>query len=447
MLQKTALKVLKSGQNVFLTGSAGAGKTYLLNQYIQYLRERGVPLAITASTGIAATHLGGQTIHSWSGLGIKDDIIDSDLEKIARKKPVRDRITKTQVLIIDEISMLSAQNLYCVDKILKFFKVNSAPFGGIQVIFSGDFFQLPPVSKSRIPSHLKFGFMSPVWVEADLKVCYITESFRQSDGSLLKFLNEMRSGEVSDSGQDLLREKLEAAQHTRDENAIKLYTHNLDVDEVNEAALERIDAKLQYYKADTVGSGTVIEALKKSVMAPQHLRLKIGAHVMFVKNNPECGYMNGTLGQVTDFTVEDLPVVETLDGNTLVVKAMDWNVMDEKGKPIATYTQIPLRLAWAITVHKSQGMTLDSAEMDLSKTFEPGQGYVALSRVKSWEGLTLLGCNNLALQMDPLVMKADKRFQELTEEVEEVFNRLEMQKLNKIFDQFVFRCGGNIKKN
>ena len=142
MQQATALKILKSGQNVFLTGSAGSGKTHLLNQYIAYLRAHGVKVAVTASTGIAATHLAGQTIHSWSGLGVKEVITSKDLERIAKKKPVRQRLEQAQVLIIDEISMLSGQNLAGVDQILKHFKGSGEAFGGVQVVFCGDFFQL-----------------------------------------------------------------------------------------------------------------------------------------------------------------------------------------------------------------------------------------------------------------------------------------------------------------
>jgi len=223
MLQATALKILKAGQNVFLTGSAGAGKTYLLNQYIAYLREHGITVAVTASTGIAATHIGGQTIHSWCGLGIKDFITQQDLEKIAKRKPVRDRLQKVQVLVIDEISMLSKDNLAGVNQILQYFKQSNAAFGGIQVIFCGDFFQLPPVSKERRPSFERLAFMSPAWVEAQLQICYLTEQFRAGDSDLINVLNEIRSGDFSDSSQDLLWEKLEqSAEHPPDSSIIKL---------------------------------------------------------------------------------------------------------------------------------------------------------------------------------------------------------------------------------
>ncbi len=443
MLQATALKILKAGQNVFLTGSAGAGKTYLLNQYIAYLRERGIPVAITASTGIAATHIGGQTIHSWSGLGIRDFVTPQDLEKLAKRKPVRERLQKVQVLIIDEISMLSKNNLLGVDMILQHFKQNSSAFGGVQVIFCGDFFQLPPVCKERRPSYQRLAFMSSSWVEAQLQICYLTEQFRAGDSDLINVLNEIRSGDFSDSSQDLLWEKLEAsAEHPPESSIIKLYTHNADVDSVNVEALKNLEADKEYFYATTTGDKTLVETLRKSVLAPDDLELKVGANVMFVKNNYEAGYMNGTLGTVTGFSKDGWPLVTTFDDEEIEARPAEWSVVNEFNQPVASFAQVPLRLAWAITVHKSQGMTLDSAAMDLSKTFEPGQGYVALSRVKSWGGLKLLGCNHNALVVDPLVLKADRRFQELSDESEAAFGQLETEQLESIFEQFIFKTGG-----
>jgi len=441
MLQSTALDILKSGANVFLTGSAGAGKTYVINQYIEYLRAHGVPLAITASTGIAATHINGQTIHSWSGLGIKDYLTDRDLDKIARRKKVRERLEQVKVLIIDEISMLSAQNLECINQILQFFKISYEPFGGIQVIFSGDFFQLPPVSRERIPNWKKFAFMAPTWVSAELKVCYLTEQYRQDDSGLLSLLNEIRDGDVTDSSQDLLWEKLEDSQNYQDETAIRLHTHNADVDLINIDSLKALEGEVEDYYAVTTGEKKLVDSLKKSVLAADHIKLKLGAQVIFVKNNFEMGYLNGTLGTVVDFDADEWPIVETHNGDKIVAKPAEWSIVNEYNQPVATYSQIPLRLAWAITVHKSQGMTLDAAVIDLSKTFEPGQGYVALSRVKTWGGLTLLGCNDRALRMDELVMRADKRFQELSNENEKGFKALDEKLLTELHYTYIEKVG------
>lgn len=442
MLQTTALDILKSGANVFLTGSAGAGKTYVINQYIEYLREKGVPLAVTASTGIAATHINGQTIHSWSGLGIKDVITDRDLDKIAKRKVVRQRLEQVKVLIIDEISMLSAKNLEGINQILQFFKISYEPFGGIQVIFSGDFFQLPPVSRERLPNWKKFAFMAPVWVNAELKICYLTEQYRQDESGLLSLLNEIRDGDITDSSQDLLMEKMEDSQHHEDLTAIKLYTHNADVDVVNQEHLEALVGESEDYYGTSTGTKKLVDTLKKSVLANDHIILKINTQVIFIKNNYEVGYLNGTLGTVIEFDKDDWPVIETISGDRIVARPVEWSVVNEFNQPVATYAQIPLRLAWAITVHKSQGMTLDAAIIDLSKTFEPGQGYVALSRVKTWGGLTLLGCNDRALQMDELVMRANARFQELSNENEKGFLALDKSLLTELHETFVQKHGG-----
>ena len=160
MRQSSALNILKTGKNVFLTGSAGSGKTYTLNQYIHYLRARRVPVAVTASTGIAATHMNGITIHSWSGIGIKDELTERDLSNLARKQFLADRLKDTAVLIIDEISMLHAKQLNLVNQVLKHVRKNDNPFGGIQVVVAGDFFQLPPIGSKGESNRDKFAFMS-----------------------------------------------------------------------------------------------------------------------------------------------------------------------------------------------------------------------------------------------------------------------------------------------
>jgi ATP-dependent exoDNAse (exonuclease V) alpha subunit len=445
MDQSTALKILQSGTNVFLTGSAGTGKTYLLNQFIQTSREHGIPLAVTASTGIAATHLGGMTIHSWSGMGIKDEITQYDLEKIAKKKPLRERIEKTKILIIDEISMISKNFLQNLDQVLQYIKIDRRPFGGMQIVLCGDFFQLPPVSRVPLPNTEKFSFMAPVWVEAQLKVCYLTEQFRQDKDDLADFLNEMRTGDLSDARVDDLYECMNRTRDNEAEQVVtRLYTHNADVDRINREALAALKTPSKNFVYKSQGNARLVESLKKSILALDVLQLKISAPVMFVKNNPDKGFFNGTMGTVDSFDDEGLPVVMTHEGVLITAKPEEWRVSDIDGSAVAAYIQIPLRLAWAITVHKSQGMTLEQAEMDLSKTFELGQGYVALSRVKSWAGLRLLGCNRMALAIDRLVLKADQRFQELSAEFEAKFLALPAAQLIEQINHNITSLGGSL---
>ncbi len=441
MKQEEALSLLKTGKNIFLTGSAGTGKTYVLNQYIQYLKARKIPVSITASTGIAATHLEGTTIHAWSGIGIKDSLSRSQLSKLREKKYLKKHIEKCKVLIIDEISMLHKKQFDMVNEVLKFFRETDKPFGGVQLILSGDFFQLPPVGNSGELNRDKFAFMSQSWLDANLNICYLTEQFRQTDTELNDILNEIRSGQVSQTSVHRLKN------HKSDldsEELTKLYTHNLDVDRINTAHLKAVKGKKEVYQAKIKGNMKLAETVKKSIMAPEKLELKIGARVMFVKNNYEKGYLNGSLGEVLRYNNEGIPVIKMLNGYEITAEPEDWRIEEETGKLLVSYQQVPLRLAWAITVHKSQGMTLDAAEMDLSKTFEKGQGYVALSRVKSLEGLKLTGINQTALQVDPLALRADRRFRELSEEA---LLKLRGEELEKMADQFVKKSGGITSKD
>lgn len=446
MKQDTALKLLKAGENVFLTGSAGAGKTYTLNQYIQYLKARKIPVAITASTGIAATHMNGMTIHTWAGIGIKDQLSENDLKRMKERKYLREHLEKVQVLIIDEISMLHAKQFNLVNQVLQYFKGSAEAFGGIQVVASGDFFQLPPVGKNDELNRDKFAFMSEAWVEAKFRVCYLSEQHRQSDSVLDQILNAIRRQEVSDEQiQTLINTK---HQEHDTEIVTRLYTHNLDVDRINEQQLDTISQKMHRFDAVLEGNEKLLETLKSSVRCPEQLILKKGAKVMFVKNNFDLGYVNGSIGEVIGFIEDEelgmMPQVRLNDGSSIAVEAETWSIENEVGKVVASLTQIPLRLAWAITIHKSQGMTLESAEIDLARTFENGQGYVALSRLKSIEGLKLLDFNPQALVLDRLAVKADARFKELSDEAEQHFAELD---LSKQHEAFIRRTGGITNPN
>ena len=444
MKQETALKLLKAGENVFLTGSAGAGKTYTLNQYINYLKARKVPVAITASTGIAATHMNGMTIHTWAGIGIKDFLSDADLKNMKERKYLKEHLENAQVLIIDEISMLHAKQLNLVNQVLKYFKDSDDAVGGIQVIVAGDFFQLPPVGKNDERNRDKFCFMSEAWVEAKFRVCYLTEQHRQGDDYLNDILNAIRA-------QSIDHQHIQALEHTRHQDIgdtfTRLYTHNMDVDNINFKHLNEIETESKQFNAVCDGNEKLIETLKSSVRAPEILNLKKHAKVMFVKNNFDMGYINGSLGEVIGFEEDDdhgiLPKVKLTDGTVLLVEPETWSVDNDAGKTIASFQQIPLRLAWAITIHKSQGMTLEAAEINLSHTFEKGQGYVALSRLKSLSGLRLLGFNSQALELDSLAIKADRRFQELSEEAE---THYELMDLTPQHNAFIRHCGGTLNE-
>jgi ATP-dependent DNA helicase PIF1 len=438
MTQDEALSILKLGVNVFLTGEPGSGKTHTINRYIAWLRERSVDPSVTASTGIAATHVGGMTIHSWSGIGVKRDLNDWDVEMIASKEKTAMRIVNAKVLIVDEISMLDGRTLESVDKVLRTLrhKVLAAeePFGGLQVIFVGDFFQLPPVSRGE---EAHFAFESKAWREANPVVCYLSEQHRQADGAFLGLLNAVRRGEVDEEHYDLLksRMKLEKKGHPT-----RLHTHNAEADRINESSLAKVEAKAKVFQMTSRGAKNLVEALKQNCLSPETLTLKEGAVVMFTRNNFERGYANGTLGTVVDFANSGRPIVKTRDGHRVEVEEEEWTIQDGN-KILARISQLPLRLAWAITVHKSQGMSLDAAVIDLSQAFEFGQGYVALSRVRSLEGLYLEGFNNRALLLHPAIIEQDRIFRAKSAAAQRRITSIETSEREKLEQNFLRAIG------
>ena len=440
MTQEQALAILQSGVTVFLTGEPGSGKTYTVNAYTKYLRSARIEYAITASTGIAATHVGGITIHSWSGLGIKTALSDFDLDAIATKEHVVRRVSRARVLIIDEISMLDADVVNSIDKICREVRQVDLPFGGMQVVFVGDFFQLPPVTKNN--QQASFAFESQAWVNANPVICYLSEQHRQSEESFLDLLSALRRGEISDEHRECLNQRCTAVADGDVGDVTRLYSHNANVDQMNDRKLSAMPTSSKTYQMSVSGREVLVEQLIRGCISPQRLSLKEGACVMFTKNSPKGQYVNGTLGVVVGFDkVRKFPIVETKDGRTIEVVPADWSIEDN-GRILARISQIPLRLAWAITVHKSQGMSLDMAQIDLRSAFVAGQGYVALSRVRSLEGLFLEGYNEMALAVHPLVLEKDREFRGLSLDASAVFDKMSKKELRELHKNFVKSSDG-----
>ena len=443
MTQDQALTILKTGANVFLTGEPGSGKTHTVNAYVSYLREHGIEPSITASTGIAATHVGGMTIHSWSGIGVKTHLAAYDLEVMAEKESLVKRLRNAKVLIIDEISMLNANLLSMVDVVCRTLRHKDDPFGGLQVVLVGDFFQLPPVTKFG-EEPVKFAFDSEAWKRANFVVCYLHEQHRQEDELYLQTLASIRRGDIGDHIYEHLETRRTGKTHEM-RSITRLYTHNADVDTMNARELTAIQGNEKVFHMTATGNKYLLEGLKKNCLSPERLALKEGATVMFTKNNFEGGFVNGTLGTVTSFDVMGRPVVKTKAGKLITVTPMEWAIEDGK-KILAKISQLPLRLAWAITVHKSQGMSMDAAVMDLGRAFEYGQGYVALSRVRTLDGVHLEGLNARALEVHPQVLEVDGIFRAISGEAEEQFRTILPDAEKKMNEDFIRAMGGVVKK-
>lgn len=443
MTQEQALNILKTGAPVFLTGEPGSGKTHVIREYIRYLVRAKISVAVTASTGIAATHLNGVTINSWSGIGVKKVLSRYDLDYITSNERVVRRIRQTKVLIIDEVSMLDGSTLNSIDRVCRAVKQLQEPFGGMQIVLVGDFFQLPPVARFGEPD-AQFAFNSSAWESAKFFVCYLSEQHRQNDQAFLDVLSAVRRAAVTAEHTAHLDGRCMALNPEMEKSATRLFSHNVDVDQVNSAELKKIPGEMKTYKMESAGRRLLIEQIKRGCLSPENLVLKKGAVVMFTKNSPKGLFVNGTLGKVEDFNeFTGLPIIRTKDGKKIEAEKMEWAI-DDNGRVLARVSQIPLRLAWAITVHKSQGMSLDAAYIDLRSAFVAGQGYVALSRVRTLAGVFLAGYNQKSLLVHPEVLERDNEFRARSADVAAAFARQSPEEMGKMHANFIRVMGGQI---
>lgn len=382
------------GENLFLTGPAGVGKSFCLEVLFNYLRGKGVFVGKTALTGVAAMNIGGSTIHSWSGIGIADEDADSLVIRATQNRKAVQRIQNTPILFIDEISMASADLLNKIDIVFRNVRMNTLPFGGIKLIFSGDFLQLPPVFRG-FGDQLEFAFNSRAWEEANIQTVHLTKLVRQDDTTpFAKLLQEVRFGDTKNL--PLLQSRVDKPLNLPFE-PIRIFCKNIDIDAYNHAKYSAIRHPEQIYQKRDSGNPNYDKYFDKNCPAPAVLRLKVGTQVMLLVNvSVEDGLVNGSMGVVEGFSPMG-PIIKFFDGTKTVVEPHKWEVKEQelditgkmRYKVVATRMQVPLKLAWATSVHKQQGSTLDHAVVDLSNAFEHGQVYVALSRVKTLEGLSI----------------------------------------------------------
>ena len=380
---------LDSCRNVFLTGMAGTGKSTLLRGLIE---ERGDAVTITAATGIAALNVGGITVHRWSGmlLGPRADQGDAEYFKQLQKDhrfSVRagfDRVRDCEVLVIDEISMLSGRTLQFLDFLCRTLRRRDEPFGGIQIVATGDFLQLPPVRKNPAVPY-DWAFLTKAWREAAFAVIHLTKIHRQDEPDFTQALSAFRQGEIRGTDAATLHRRVVTFP---DGNITRLYTHNVQVDKWNAYRLAELDGESRIFDAKLTGPEDQRQFLIKNLLTPQQLELKCGARVMFTVNSAEGGFVNGQTGVVLSWGSHHIVVGSV--GREIPVAPFQWRY-DERDPRSATFSQFPLRLSYALTIHKSQGLTLDSAYVDVRAAREPGQAYVALSRVRTLAGLHLKG--------------------------------------------------------
>ncbi len=414
------IDILDTNANIFLTGSAGSGKTYLVSEWANQTHKN---VALTATTGIAAVNLGGETIHRLLGIGIASRPFEAGKilgkwDKIKSSSTPWDKLRwKTMqaldTIIIDEVSMLRRDQFELIDIVLAGIKEISIPFGGVQMVLTGDFLQLPPVvddDAAKLFKDLKepYCFQSDIWKQSGIRSYNLTTNYRQGDGAFLSALEKLRVGIMTDEINAMLESRLNAKLET-DLEPVKLFSHKYKVEEENFNCLKKLPHDKILSEAEYTGKPYDIEILKKDCPADANLYFCEGAQIMMLTNDHAGMWANGTMGIIEK---ADPLMVKLSNGNTVEVEPNVWErtAYQVKGEDVvkvvlATMRQYPIKLSWATTLHKSQGLTLDFVEMDLSSCFSVGQAYVGLSRVKTLEGLKLSGWNKKSVMADPEVLK------------------------------------------
>lgn len=408
--QLQILEAINNGHNVFVTGSGGTGKSTIIEHLTNTAQaDPSNRIGITAMTGAAAVLINGQTLHSYLNIGLGTESVDTLIQKIMKRPKSRKTWEETNILVVDEISMLSSELLSKLNKIGKEIRLNDKPFGGIQLVFAGDFLQLPCIKGT-------FCFECDDWSECEFRTFHLTRILRQHDVHFQKCLNNARFGKMTQEDLDYCMSNQPDPQKMKRMRIkpTKILCHNADVNEINKRKLNKLPAsEIKEYDADVEYTNYykpynhkfLFQDITKICNAQPNLAIAIGAQVMLLINiDTKNGLVNGSRGVIINFTHEELPIVLFKNGRQLIIDYHKYEIKDGTSL-IATIYQIPLKLAYAITVHKSQGMTLDCAIVDLYGVFEYGQAYVALSRVKDINSLFLLNATVSSFKAHPKAIK------------------------------------------
>jgi ATP-dependent DNA helicase PIF1 len=430
--QQAAYNAIAEGRNVFLTGPGGTGKSFLLGKLHDDLpRDTGRKVSLTAMTGCAALllHSKAKTLHSWAGIGLGTDSVPVLIGAIRKSRKAALRWLTTDTLVIDEVSMMTPELFEKLDQIgRKMRRQEARPFGGLQVVLVGDFYQLPPVTRTPLSHNpdepdpeTNFVFESPLWKQIGLQKHELTQIVRQKDPVFQQILNEARRGQVTKASAKILHTRMGLDTKSLEIQPTMLFTRRAQVDSINLSHLKQLTTEKRTFQATTLFNPTAstealteqdplvaraIAKLDQDAPYVPELTLAVGAQVMMLKNMPELGLVNGSRGVVTKFTLSAdspvaVPVVKFRNGLEIPMEYTTWELPDFKG---VFRRQIPLRLAYAITIHKAQGATLDCALIDIGgRTFEYGQAYVALSRVRDLESLYIHDFEKTAFRAHPKV--------------------------------------------